>query len=86
MTIDERRRRAGFLAQYRWALAFALAIATTFVALPRRPLSAGLAYDLIPAGALATVWLATGLALGALARRWARIADEAALPTARARR
>ncbi|MBK9031405.1 MAG: hypothetical protein IPL61_08715 [Myxococcales bacterium] len=83
MTIDERRRRAGFLEQYRWALAFAIAIATTFVALPPRPLSAGLAYDLIPAGALGAVWLATGLALGIVARRWARVAEDEALPTAR---
>ena len=41
---------------------------------------------LVPAGALGLVWLATGLALGAVARRWARVAAEAALPSARARR
>ncbi|MEZ4400972.1 MAG: hypothetical protein R3B06_13180 [Kofleriaceae bacterium] len=69
---DPRRARAAFVLEYRWALAFGVALAVTFALVPRRPPGASLAWDAVPAVALGAVWVAVGLGLGALARRWAR--------------
>ena len=78
---DARARRVAFVREHRWGLAFAAAIAVTFVLLPVRPVGASLAYDLIPAAALGAVWLAAGVVLGALATAWARPRGEQ-LPSA----
>lgn len=86
MAAEVMRRRAEFVAQYRWGIAFGIAIAITFMTLPMRPRDAPLAYDLLPALALGAVWLAAGLILGKLGRRWARLASACDLPIARVER
>lgn len=86
MDNERLRRRADFLAQYRWGLAFGIAIAVTFLTLPLRPPHAALAYDLIPAAALGIAWILAGVGLGLVGRYWSARATAPTLPVARATR
>ena len=86
MAADELRRRAAFVIEHRWGLAFGVAVALTFGLRPLRPDHAPLVYDLVPLVGLAAAWVAAGLALGALGRHWAARASSAVLPVARTER
>lgn len=86
MSAEALRRRAAFLAEYRWGLAFGIAIALSALTVGLRGRDAPLIYDVIPVVALGAVWLAAGLGLGAVGRRWERRASDAALPVARVER
>lgn len=86
MAADDLRRRAAFVIEYRWGLAFAVAIAMTFGLVPLRPPHAPLVYDLIPLVGLLAAWVGAGLVLGVLGRHWAARASSAVLPVARTER
>jgi len=83
MSAEVMRRRAEFIAEHRWGLAFFVATMATFVVLPLRPPDASLAYDLLPALALGAVWIGAGVVLRLVARHWLARASADHLPVAR---